>query len=118
MAKLQKLSLETLSNLDMGKISATLEVHLKRAITDCEDRPADQKARSVLLQFDLIPTLNDDASCTEASLQIQCHSKVPTHKTRVFNMGLRKSKDGPMLVFNPDSPGNVNQSTIFDGEDE
>jgi hypothetical protein len=118
MAKLQKLSLETLDQLDMGKISATLEVHLRRAIADCEDRPLDPKARSVTLQFDMTPIVTDDRDCTEANLQVQCHSKVPTHKTRVYNMGIRKFDDGHALVFNPDSPGNVNQQTFMNGEDD
>jgi hypothetical protein len=115
--KLQKLSLATLDQLDMGKISATLEVHLRRAIADCVDRPADEKARSVTMQFELVPVLNDDASCTEVSLQVQCQSKVPVHRTRVYNTGVRQTREGPMLVFNPDSPGNVRQQTFTD-EDE
>jgi len=118
MSKLQKLSLESLDKLDMGKISATLETHLKRTIIDCTDRPADGKARSVTMQFDLVPVLADDMSCTEVKLQVSCKSTVPVHRTRVYSTGVRQTREGPMLVFNTDSPGNVNQTTLMDGEED
>jgi hypothetical protein len=118
MAKLQKLSLESLDLLDMGKISATLETHLKRTIIDCTDRPADAKARSVTMQFDLVPVLSDDMSCTEVKLQVSCKSTVPVHRTRVYSTGVRQTREGPMLVFNQDSPGNINQGTFTEDEDE
>jgi hypothetical protein len=111
----QQLTLATLEKLDMGKAAAALQEHLKRAAIDCMDRPGDGKARKVTLQFDITPIVTPDLTCDEVHIQIQAASKVPTHRTKVYSCGLRKNG---MLVFNPDSPDNVNQNTLLDGDDD
>jgi hypothetical protein len=118
MSKLLKVGLDTLGQIDLGKISATLEVHLKRAVSDCVDRPGEMKPRSVIMQFDLLPIESDTATCDEVGLQISCTSKIPVHRTRVYSTGIRQTREGPMLVVNPDSPGNINQSTFLSDEED
>lgn len=106
-----QLTLDSLVNLDLGKGAEAFNRHLRRAVEDCMDRPADTTARKVQLEISLIPIMEQGGDCVEVSAQIHAASKVPPHRTKLYSMGVRK---GGILVFNPDSPDNVNQSTFID----
>ncbi len=107
------MTLKTLHLLDYGKAAEALQTHLRRAAVDCLDRPGDAKARKVTLQFEIVPVLEPDGDCTEVRVTIQAISKMPTHCTKPYSMALRKNGS---LGFSEDSPENVGQTTIFDGE--
>jgi hypothetical protein len=109
-----QLTLDSLNRLDFGKANETFQRHLARAAVDCMDRPTDSKPRKVLLQIDLVPVMEQDGDCTEVAAQIQVVSKVPAHRTKVYSLGLRRNG---ALVFNEDSPTNIDQTTIFDSEE-
>jgi hypothetical protein len=112
---LHQFTLENLARLDNGKAAAALDQHIRRAAADCMDRPADPKARVITLQIDLEPVLDTgDLSCSEVKAQIHVTSKVPSHKTRVYSLGLRRNG---VLIFSEDSPDNINQTTLLDGPD-
>ena len=111
---IQQLSLETLRDLDMGKVMEAFNLHIARASRDCMDRPGDSKARSVTLQLALVPVLEPDGSCDQVKAQVHISSKVPTHRTKVYSLGLRRNG---ALVFNPDSPDDINQTTLLGDDD-
>lgn len=108
---LQKLSLASLKNLDPGGALA-VEKLLSRAALDCIDRPADNAARKVTLEFELEPVLNDDMTCDEVKCRIHATAKFPAYKTKVRSLGVRPGGGG-MFVFNEDSPDNVHQETLL-----
>lgn len=112
---IQAFSLDQLENLDLGKASAAFNSHIKRIATDCLDRPGDSAPRKVTMEIAVKPVLNDDGTCDRIKLQIQVSSKVPSHRTRVYDMGIRANG---MLVFSEDSPTNFDQSTFFDGDEK
>ena len=118
MAKLKQLTYETLPDLEDGRGVAAFNSLLKRAITDCMDRPGEPKTRKVTLQIDLMPVVDADMTCTEVKMQILAKCGLPDYATRVYSTGARKSQSGPMLVFNEDSPMNVNQTTFTDEDDD
>lgn len=109
------LTLESLENLDLGKASLAFNQQIKRIAVDCLDRPGDVNARKVTLEVAAKPVVNDDGSCERVKLQIQVTSKIPSYRTRVYDLGLRKNG---VLVFSEDSPENFDQATFFDGEDK
>ncbi len=111
---MQYLNLETLPLVDSGKVSAALELHLKRAAMDCKDRPNEPKARSVLMQIDIIPVTDDKGVCDEVSAQFHFKSSVPAHKTKSISLALKANGS---LRFSEESPENFAQNTIMDGED-
>lgn len=112
---IQEFTLDALKNLDFGKVWQAFQMHLMRAAQDCADRPADDKPRKVVLEFGLAPILAQDGTCDEVAGQFNIHSKVPTHRTKLYSFGLRRNG----IVWNPDSPENVNQQTFLaDGEIE
>lgn len=107
--------LETLRDVDGGKAAIALDRHIKRAATDCLDRPGDPKPRSVTLQIEVIPRLDSDGlDCNEVECRIFVSSKVPPHHTKPLSFGLRKNG---ILVFNPDSPDAVDQKTLLNDEE-
>ena len=112
---LEQLKIDSLTKIDGGKVGEALKTHLQRAAQDCMDRPADGKARTVTLQIDLVPVLEDDGSCSEVKGQFKVASKVPVHRTRVYSFGARR---GGMLVYNDDAPDNFAQGTLLNDDDE
>ena len=107
--------LDTLRELDNGKAAIAFDRHVKRASTDCLDRPGDPKPRTVTLEIQLTPRIDPDSlDCTEVECRILASSKVPPHHTKALSFGLRKNG---ILVFNPDSPDAVDQKTLLNDEE-
>lgn len=116
MAQMEQLGFENLSELTGGRASAVFDAHLKRAALDCIDRPNDGKPRIVTLQVELTPdfdpkTAGDADTCDAVNIQVKAASKVPAHKTKIFNA---RAKRSGQLLFNPDSTDNADQKTIMD----
>jgi hypothetical protein len=107
-------NLETLKDLDMGKVTKAFEHELKRCVQDCLDRPADSTARTVTLALALKP-VPDGEICDTVSGEFEIKGKVPVRRTRVYSFGVKKTGS---LMFNVDSPDNVDQKTLLDGMDE
>jgi hypothetical protein len=108
---LRELTLESLRQLDMGKVHEAFQLHLKRAVVDCLDRPGDDKPRKVLMEVTIVPETDDTGDCYDVKTQIHVSSVVPKHRTKVYSMAPRRNGS---LAFNEDSPENVNQSTMFE----
>jgi hypothetical protein len=109
------LSLDSLKELDGGKIANAINLHLKRAANDCYDRPGDKKPRKVSLEISVVPVLDSEArSCSEVKAQVHVASSVPKHRTREISLGL---KPNGALVFNPDSPDRIDQTTFLKNEE-
>ncbi len=83
-------NLATLAKLDGGKAALTFEKHLKRASNDCFDRPGNPSARVVTLTIALTPVMDPEADgCSEVRTQFSVTSKVPTHKSRLYSLGMK-----------------------------
>jgi len=108
------LSLEELKNLDFGKVDEAFKLHIRRVAMDCLDRPVDAKPRKVVLEVGIVPVTNDDGTADRVRVQMHVSSTVPKHRTRVYDLALRKNAQ---LVFSADSPENFDQTTIFDDEE-
>ena len=94
-----QLTLDTLKHLDLGKADVAFTAALKRCVQDCDDRPADARPRKVVLEVSCVPEVEPSGECSLVNTQIQVTSKVPTHRTTVYKMGLNK---GGSLVFSED----------------
>lgn len=107
------LTLENLEHLDFGKVDVAFQQHIKRVALDCLDRPVDDKARIVTMKVSVKPVPETDGTCDHVALQIKLSSSVPDHKTKVYDLLVKRSGQ---LLFSEDSPENAAQSTIFDDE--
>ena len=112
---IQELQLDSFEDIDGGRIAEELRVHLRRIWLDYKYRPADATARVVTMKIKLVPELEADGSCDRCKMAVEFSSSIPKHKTRTIELGMKASG---MLVFNPDSPDNVVQSTMFDDNDD
>ena len=110
MAKHQ-LTLQTLEKLGHGSVVEAFNQALRRAARDCEDNPHEDGKRTVTLQCELEPIPDKLSGCDEVVAKFQIREKLPTRKSRKYSMAMRR--DG-MLVFNEDSPDDVNQSTFLE----
>lgn len=115
---LMQLDLENLKVLDDGRLAAAFEQELRHVVLDLMDRPGDDRERSVTWKVKLKPVCDEDGHCERVNVQVDIGSKLPSRKSRVYDMQARKSARGPMLVFNEMSLDNVDQGTLpFDGEE-
>lgn len=104
--------IESLPEFDGGRIAAAVEQELKKAALDCMDRPAEERARTVNLQFELCPVRDEHGQCEGVTLDFQIVGKCPTRKSKTYHLGIKQTGG---LFFSEHSPENVNQKTIMDG---
>lgn len=114
---LVELDLNTLHQLQGGAIFEQVQKLIKQAVADCENRPAEDRARKVTIQLEMKPvTRIEDIDETHRrlvldglKLSLQMDVKCPTRKTIEFDCGVG---DGHALLFNPDSPHNHRQAPL------
>lgn len=113
---LQSLTIETLASMDGGRIGTAMELALKRIAADMDDRPGDDRPRKVTLEVAAVPVVAEDGLIDGAKLQVQVKETVPTRKSKVYDVGVRK---GGMLVFQPMALDNHKQDPLpFETDDE
>lgn len=108
-----ELNVDSLKKIDGGRIDAALQQEIKHVILDMQDRPGDDRDRSVTLKLVFKPIVSDSGDLDSVNVKMDIGSKMPSRKSRVFDMQARRSAKGPMLVFNEDSLDDMDQSTIF-----
>ncbi len=106
-----QLSLESIKDLDDGRVSVAFMHELKRAVADCQDRPGDKNSRTVTLEVKLEPVIDEGGQCEEVKGEFQIKSKVPQRKSKTFSFGVRR---GGILVHNVDSPDDIDQKTLLE----
>lgn len=98
--------------LDGGRIGIAFQQELKRVVADCEDRPADNKPRTVTLTLAVVPVPTTDGTVVtldSISAKFQVSSSVPKRRSKVYSFGARA---GGQLVFNDMCEENVKQRTF------
>lgn len=102
-------SLDTIRQLDNGRVFEAFSQAMARAVRDCEDRPGEDKVRKVLLQVELTPVVEDEDTPTTVAMLCQVKDTVPTRKSKTYSCGI---KAGGIIAFSTESPGNFNQLTL------
>lgn len=117
MAKGTKFTLDNLRLLDFGRIGVAFNTELERVVHDCMDRPAEDKARSVIIRFNFAP-LNSSpgaSDCDQVKVECEIASSIPKRRTKVYSM--IPHVDG-QLEFNPDLSDQPEGETIFDKQEK
>ena len=87
-----ELNLESLAELDSGKIQACFAAELKRAVADCVNRPSNKKNRTVNLLLTMTPKMNEnDGSCEGIKVAFDVKSNVPARSTNAYDMGVTQA---------------------------
>lgn len=97
-----------MENLDNGRVAEAFQQELRRCVADCEDRPADPKPRSVVIQLNLEPVAIDNG-LDSVNGKFVVTSTVPKRRSKQYNFAVRR---GNQLVFNDLSDGNIHQGTL------
>ncbi len=106
---LHQLTLDSIKDLDGGRVYEAFQQAIKRIVNDCEDRPGVEKSRTVSLQVVATPISADEGSLDTVKVQFKVIEAMPKRESKAYDMMARK---GGMLVFNDLSDDNVKQKTI------
>ncbi len=109
---LRNLDLKGLSEIADGTVQAAFDQHLQRAISDCHNRPGDDKARIVMVAVLVKPVIQQDGAVVDVAVECEVSSKVPKHISRTVHCQLRRAQGGAMAVFNDMSQDDPRQGTI------
>lgn len=111
----KELKLETLTELDGGRVPEAFNQALKRCVADCEDRPGVKDARKVTLEVMLSPNLDDDLEFESVDVKFQIKDTAPTRKTKKYNCNWTR---GNQLVFDDMSHEDADQGSLpFDNKE-
>lgn len=105
------LTMGTLAEIDNGRLREAFEQALRRAQTDCKDRPALEKARKITLQLSMVPIVGDSGDLESCNVEFQIKEALPPRDTRTFNM----AADEAGLYFNDLSPKDIRQRSLDEG---
>jgi hypothetical protein len=114
---LVELDLSTLQQLQGGAVFQQVQRLIAAAVTDCENRPTEERPRKVNIQLEIIPVSRretiDDTHFRQVldgvKLRLQMDLKCPTRKTMEFDCGVGSNHT---LLFNPHNPLNHRQADL------
>ncbi len=109
----QFLSADTIAQLDAGAIGIAFNEYLREIVRDCQDRPADDRKRSLLVQFDFMPVKRIEGTtidCDGVRAKGIVRRKLPDKESPVLDFGVKANGS---LYFRPDSPANHRQTTML-----
>lgn len=101
----KQFSLENLKDLDMGIVQEAFAVELRRIVADVKDRPTDEHARKVAINFIISPS---DPHGDRVYVECEVIGTVPKRVSRPYDMVVK----GESLMFEPESRDNADQLDI------
>lgn len=105
---LERLKMQTLVEIDNGRIREAFEQALRRLETDCRDRPSVEAARKLTLTATLVPIANEDGELESVNITFQVSDDVPKRTSKTYNA--KSTAAG--LFFNELSREDIRQSTL------
>lgn len=109
-------TLENLKDFSNGHPAAAFESLLKRAVTDCLERPGDDRARKVTLQVSLIPTPSQKGEPDGVTITVDSKCTVPDYRSNPVQMGVKGHGATRGQMFFNDLTDDVRQSSIEDAD--
>lgn len=107
------LRLETLGALDEGRAQAIIDAEINAAIKDLDDRGGDGQKRKVVIELTMFRNKHERVETT-----VKAQAKLPPRQVYPTDSKLTHHPKHPgqmTLLFNENSPANLNQKTIIDG---
>ena len=101
-------NLSNIPQIDNGRVQLAIDHQFRTALKDVMDRPGDKSKRTVTLQFEFIPDLQQDSAQLDSiNMQVSAGVKIPTRRnSKPYN--LMPLNDG-ITVFQPHSPHDARQ---------
>lgn len=108
------LDIDAIMNMDGGEVREQADYHIRLMAKDCAERASDDRTRKITLEIEFKPVVDKSGPRQEAEVQVKFSSKIPGHMSRTLSTLIRR--DGK-LAYNPDSPRNAAQTTMFPGQE-
>jgi hypothetical protein len=102
----EKLSLETIGELDGGRSAGIINAALKAAVADLDDRGEDGKPREVNIKLKLLKKKGN------IFISAQAKTNMPAYQTDDTVGELRQTKSGIAIEFQPLAPENPQQEPL------
>lgn len=116
----QEFKLQNLPLVNGGMLAAAFDQLIERCAQDCEDRPAHDKARKVVLTVEFSPTpTGRDLDSVKGEVTLSANLPKIEMPTISFGFRKKRGKNGQpsgMLVFNDLSEDDIHQRTIDENE--
>lgn len=109
-----ELSLENMSQLHGGKMSAQFKMLMKRVIADLTDRPTIKKARKIEMEISITPADINDLDCDHVDVEFHLSTKIPGFSSRPYTM---KTHKNDVLSFHPDFIDEPDRDGLYDDQD-
>lgn len=103
------LDLETLCEMDNGRIRAAFNHELEAVVNDCYNRPGDSTARKIALVIEIKPKDFNSGLCETVTTSMAVKSSIPARKKTGMVM---KITDERHVIFNDESFDDPNQRTL------
>lgn len=106
---LEKLTLESISRIDGGRIRAAVEQAIARCYNDVLDRPSLKTMRKVALTVKITP-IPDDSSlgADSCNVEFDINESIPRRTSKKYNMQATNAG----LLYQELSPEDVRQATL------
>lgn len=96
-----------------GAVARAVEYQLSRAISDIKRAPDIAKDRVITIKLKLSPVTSEDDELQSIELETEVAGSLPARSQKIIV--LHDSNAGTdVAVYNPDSPANPFQKTMFD----
>lgn len=116
---LLKFDLDTLKELDGGRVPEAFRQAVQRVINDCTDRPGLADPRKVVMELAIIPVKGEGGLLEGVAATFQISDAIPKRKTKAYSFGIRQGTDGKQkMIFSTEDPHNVSQLTFGDVDPE
>jgi|10_taG_2_1085330.scaffolds.fasta_scaffold00075_18 hypothetical protein len=112
-----ELTLQTMMNLDAGRVVEAFNQAIRRVALDMDDRPGDTKSRSITLNCELVPVIDEQGQLDTVRAKFKVTDKLPARRSKVYEFDYRRGGQTG-LVFNDLSDDSAKQMTIDHKEDD
>jgi len=108
---LKQFRLDTLKDLDDGRVHAAVNAALKMLALDCQDRPGNTAARKMSLEIRITPVVGQDGDCEDFDVMPFIKTSLPAMGGKAYRMAGNRAG---MLLFSANNPEDHNQISVFD----
>ena len=95
----EELTLDQIAAMDGGRLGEAVKQALSRLAHDMTDRPGEKRARTLAIKLAFIPELEEDGRCEGCKMAVAIDESIPSRKSKVFDLGLRRKRGGGMMVY-------------------
>ena len=103
-------TIEDLAVFDEGRVAVAFKAAMRQMVFDLADRPAVAKARSVTIQVQMAPDVDDHGDLGHVLVDVDCKKSVPSQRSRAVVAKLIEGET--VLRYNDLAPDAPEQRTI------